>query len=164
MPSYQRVEQVHDTGCFVAAVAMLLGRSYEEALKLIHPHKSMDDYDVGMHSFVLSEAGLAQEYLRKLGIKVTPSRERYLRRLRRDAILIIRWACEPTRLHAIIYIANEQRFLDSAYSRPLKLETYQKQLDAVMLIDSITPPPRVELPPRPQPKVPAYTYDCWGSY
>lgn len=138
--AYQRVEQVHDTGCFIAAVAMLLGRSYEEALKLIHPHKSMTDWDVGMHSFFLAEAGLAKEYLNKLGIKVTPSKERRLRRLRRDAILIIRWSIEPTRLHAIIYLAKERRFLDSAYRTPLKLESYQEQLDAVMLIDSITAP------------------------
>ena len=164
MPSFRRVEQAHNSGCFVAAVAMLLGWRYEEALKLVHPDKSMFDHDVGMHSFMMEESGLAKAHLEKLGIKVTPSKERRLRRLRRDAILIIRWWREPDRLHTVIYLAKQQRFLDSAFQDPLRLETYQRQLDSVMLIDSITPPPRVKLPPPPPPTWSPYAYDCWGAY
>lgn len=135
--SYQRVGQIHNDGCFVAAVAMLLGKTYGEALKLVHPKKCIADASVGIRSSVMSEAALAQQRLSRLGIKVTISRERRIRRIKRDAILIIRWTVLPTLLHMVLYVAEEERFLDPSSETPLYLSEYQSQLDSVMLIDAI---------------------------
>lgn len=136
---YQRVAQVHHNGCFIAATAVLLGKSYEDTLKLIHPTKTMQDYDIGLVSTIGNEAKLAHDTLTRLGIKIRPTKERRLRCLRQNAFLVIRWKHAPDLLHMVVYLAKERKFLDSWFEGPLKLEVYQRQLDAVFLIDS--PPP-----------------------
>lgn len=141
---YQRVEQIHHNGCFVAATAVLLGKSYEDTLRLMCPGQTMQDYSHGFPSTVGAEAKLAYDTLTRLGIKLRPARERRIRCLRKNALLLIRWKRSPTLLHFVVYLAKEKKFLDSWFEDSLRLEVYQRQLDAVFLIDQ--PPPENPAP------------------
>jgi hypothetical protein len=137
--AYRRVQQVHDTGCFVACVASLLGKNYWEAFNLIHPYRCMVDH-AGLYGY---DAKMVQNNLHRVGIKVTPSKERRINYIRRNALLIIRWKHEPNLLHSVLYLPKKKQFLDPAFYVPLRQRTYERQLDSVMLVDSIKQPKRL---------------------
>jgi hypothetical protein len=125
----KKVYQEHDNGCFIACTAMLLGTSYNEAFKLIHPDK--DPFNVELWS---SSIGMTPEAsikrLVRLGLNPSPRPLRQLRNLRKTALILIRWACAPTLMHGIVYDVVRDKFLDPC-GRTLKTRVYEKQLDSV---------------------------------
>lgn len=109
---------------------MILGVSYPKALKLIHPYKDPNDYwdTVGMEP----EKSIA--FLPRLGIEIRPSKTRTLKRLRRDALLLIRWKHEPNLMHAVVYDSSRKKFLDPSGKNPFPNHVYETQLDTVLYI------------------------------
>ena len=116
---------MHDSGCFIACAAMLLGTSYDEALKLIHPERVIARYD---------KVGLTPEesILRLSAFGLNPNARplRQLRNLRRTALIYIRWRIQPELMHAIVYDASRKRFLDPGTLYP-HVDEYEEQLDSV---------------------------------
>lgn len=136
------VTQLHDSGCFIASVAMLLGKSYNEAFQLLHPGQST--WSVLEHGFMeMSVRGGALRMLRGLGFQAHASSYRKFRtfqkRVNKNAIMIIRWQFEPTRCHCIVFDGDTKNFIepDGAYviTSKYKLRRLQEQLDTAIVID-----------------------------
>lgn len=126
----RRVEQYHDSGCFIACLAILKGISYEEAFKLIHPNKDfsqMERWDtVGLHPYE------SIKRLEQLGLNPVRRPLKQLRNLRRTALLIIQWKFAPHLAHGVVFDAVSRKFLDPGYSTPLPTKDYERQLFAVL--------------------------------
>lgn len=124
-----RVYQEHDNGCFIACTAMLLGCTYYEAFKLIHPDK--DPFKTELWS---SAVGMTPEAAIKrlvaLGLNPVPRPLRQLRNLRKTALILIRWKWAPTLMHGVVYDSVRDRFLDPSPSTK-KMRVYESQLDSV---------------------------------
>ena len=138
--SFRHVQQDHESGCFVACVAMILKVPYWQAVRIIHPHINVNSCAYSLHNLCLPlEESIKR--LTRLGVRLKPARTRKLGSLSRDALLIIRWAMEPSRMHAVIYDHNKNRILDPAGRiYPLsewkgwKIAWVEDQLDAVYYI------------------------------
>lgn len=140
----QRVQQEHSSGCFIACTAMLLGISYADAFRVIHPDK--DPYYTESWSYAVGMSPEASiQKLVALGLNPSHRPLRQLRNLRRHALLLIRWSCEPTLMHGVVYDAIRDRFLDPSLFHPLKMKCYQRQLDSVWYFNV------PQLPFKPQP-------------
>jgi len=64
--SLRPIAQLHHSGCFIASVAMLLGKSYDDAFHLLHPgQKTWMLPDHGFLEASVEEA--AHRLLRNLG-------------------------------------------------------------------------------------------------
>ena len=145
----QHVRQVHSSGCFIACLAMLLNKTYDEAFTLVYPEMDpMKEYDApGLKSNHIDQA--ATEVMEKLGFKVKRSKYKKLKSLmryaRKHALLIIRWRWggdaastedNPWLCHAVVFDADSKKFLDPAsYGREIKLSSYQKQLDSIFYVE-----------------------------
>lgn len=145
----QHIRQIHSSGCFIACVAMLLGKSYEDAFALMYPGKSIHDYDIrGLTSTDIGKA--ASELLEKLGCSVKKSTYKQIKSLqkysRKRALLIIRWRWgapignqasddDPWMCHAVVFDPDTKKFLDPSGSLPRDMKDYQKQLDSVFYVD-----------------------------
>lgn len=125
----KRVHQEHDNGCFIACTAMLLGTSYLDAFKIIHPDKNPFQTEVWSRAIGMTPEASIQRLI-KLGLNPVKRPLRQLRNLRRTALVLIRWEYAPTLMHAVVYDAIRDRFLDPGYSTK-KMKVYQRQLDSV---------------------------------
>lgn len=148
----QHVRQIHSNGCFIACVAMLLGKSYAEAFALMYPGKDLNDWDIqGLTSTDIGKA--ASELLEKFGCAVKKSTYKRIKSLqkfsRKSALLIIRWRWgaptsghvsedDPWMCHAVVFDADTKKFLDPSGYCPRDMKDYQKQLDSVFYVE----PPR----------------------
>lgn len=126
----KRVEQYHNSGCFIACLATLKGISYEEAFKLIHPEK--DYSQVARWDTVGLRVDESIKKLEQLGLKPVQRPLKQLRNLRRTALLIIQWTYAPHLAHGVIFDAVSRKFLDPGYSTPLPTKDYERQLYAVL--------------------------------
>jgi hypothetical protein len=147
----QRVAQKNYTGCFVAAVAMLLGKTYEDTFRLLHPGK--DPAVETQHGFLdMSVTNAAFQCLDRVGIKGRPSKlKRFAsyRKRNQHALLIIRWSFSPDLCHTIVYDGDEHKFIDPSYGEEVRkyaLKNLEQQLDSAILIDSIPTENRHDLP------------------
>lgn len=138
--TFQHIRQDHPSGCFVACVAMLMGTSYHVALRRVHPYVNVHRTIYPWLNLSLSPEESINKLVR-LGIHLTPSKVRKISSLRKDALLLIRWAIEPNLMHAVIYDHAKKRILDPAgriYDlskwRGWKIAWVEKQLDAVYYI------------------------------
>lgn len=134
---YKQVTQKHDSGCFIACVAMMLGISYNQALKRVHPNMRFEEWQ--------NVALPPEEAIKKLpvlGINIKPSKQRRISRLRRDALLLIRWARTPWLQHAAIYDSSRRRMFDPA-GKPFPRYIYESQLDTVLYIEKQKKPMRI---------------------
>lgn len=140
MPLY-RVYQENDAGCFIAGVASLLGKTYAEAFRLVHPSKSYwDSFSHGIEAMSMEEAALST--LQRLGVKAHVSRLRRfdsLRKSKKHMILIIRWAVQPTRCHTVVYDAESRKILDPDPD-PAPIKELENQLDFAIAVDEIAIP------------------------
>jgi hypothetical protein len=137
----QHVTQDHYNGCFIAALAMILGKTYEEAFKLLFPDRN---YHEGDHALRAETAGedigaLAARALEKLGCKVKKSTYRQVRSLiryaRKDTLIILRWG-GGSMCHAVIFDAETKKFLDpSGPIEPGDLKRYQRNLDSMYYVE-----------------------------
>lgn len=138
------VAQKNHTGCFIACVAMLLGKSYEEAFQLLHPGKnSTETYEHGFLDHSMQD--VANKLLQQLGFHSRTSKYRKFRtfqnRVGKHAIMIIRWAFDPTRCHCILYDAEAKAFIDPSgafyVESKYMLKRLQKQLECAIIIENI---------------------------
>ncbi len=139
----QLVSQVSGNGCFIAAVAMILGKTYEEAFKLIFPDR---DYNYGEHGFRAETADqdiglLAAQALERLGYKTKKSTYRQVKSLlrysRKNTLIIVRWYGGPL-CHAVVFDAETKKFLDPSghLADDYDLKTYQRNLDSMYYVES----------------------------
>lgn len=140
----QPVSQESHTGCFIACVGMLLGKSYSEAFRLLHPGKDpITTYPHGFSDMSMEEA--AHRLLRGLGFKTHTGKYKkfgtYQKRSNKHAIMIIRWDFEPTMCHCIMFDGEGKNFIepDGGYIVQSKytLKSLQRQLDCAIVIDNI---------------------------
>jgi hypothetical protein len=123
---------------------MLLGKSYEEAFNLLHPGKKMSEtYSHGWSA--LSMEDKTHELLRGLGFKTHSGKYRkfksYQDRVKKNAIMIIRWDFDPTMCHCILFDADAKQFIEPSGGyvilSPNTLKSLQRQLDTPIIIDRI---------------------------
>ncbi len=151
----QPVAQKSYTGCFIACVAMLLGKSYDEAFELYYPGK--DPNAMYSHGWsALSMEDTAHQLLRKLGFKTHTGKlkkfKSYRDRVQKNAIMIIRWAFQPTMCHCILFDAEAKAFIDPGggyvVTSKYELKSLQNQLDCAIIIDKIPTPESLRDLPR----------------
>ena len=138
------IAQKNSTGCFIACVAMLLDKTYDEAFQLLHPGKnSTETYEHGFRDHSMSN--VANKLLQKIGFRSRTSRYKKFRtfqkRVNKHAIMIIRWKFDPERCHCILFDADAKTFIDPGgghivTSRYL-LKSFQSQLDSAIIIEQI---------------------------
>ena len=139
----QRVSQQSDTGCFIACVAMLLGKTYGQAFRLLHPGLNpADTYTHGFREMSMEET--VHRLLRGLGFKTRTSKYRKFRtftsRVNKHAIMVIRWDFAPTLCHCVMFDAETRQFIDpSGGYTPTKwtLKRLQEQLDCAIIIEEV---------------------------
>lgn len=138
----QPVTQKSYTGCFIACVAMLLGKTYDEAFSLMHPGK--DQKVMSSHGWSAdSMEEKAHELLRKLGFKTHTGKYRkfksYRERMHKHAILIVRWDYDNTMCHCILFDAEAKQFIDPSggyvITSDAEIRKLQRQLDTPIVID-----------------------------
>lgn len=139
------VRQENTTGCFIAAIATLLGKSYHETFMLLHPGKNplLED----KHGFLdMSVERAAFGALKLAGIKAHRSslkRFRSFTRHSKHALLIIRWSFAPDLCHTIIYDGGEHRFIDPTWGGYIQTDTdweikrLANQFDFGIIIDQL---------------------------
>lgn len=141
------VSQQSHTGCFIACVAMLLGKTYEEAFSLLHPGKKMTEmYSHGWRDDSMENK--AHELLRGLGFKTHTGKYRkfksYRERMQKNAIMIIRWDFDPTMCHCILFDGDAKNFIEPSggyiVTSDYTLKSLQRQLDTPIIIDKIPTP------------------------
>jgi hypothetical protein len=137
------VAQENYTGCFIAAVATLLGKTYRETYAILHPGKnpSLESN----HGFLdMSMQHAAFEALKRVGIKAHLSKvkrfETYTRHSE-NALLIIRWKFEPHLCHTIVYDGEARKFIDPSFGMAVQnkwtIKNLESQLDFGIIIDQI---------------------------
>lgn len=127
--SYQRVTQESEYGCFVATVACLLGSTYQEAFKLIHPGTFMTPYNGGV------PIEDAPKLLKKLGWKLRKTTIKHISSIKKDALILITWRDQPDLSHAVIYDAKEKKVIDPINLPPFKNRTYERHLNSIYYIE-----------------------------
>lgn len=127
----------------MSCVAMLLDLNYREALKLLHPDKDISYLDI--HGFRCTNMeDDVHRLLGNLGFKSHTGRYKkfcsYKRWVKKNAIMIIRWDCEPNTCHCILYDADGKQFIDPDGGYIIGEYTekcFQRQLEVPIIIDSI---------------------------
>lgn len=163
------VAQLSHTGCFIASLAMLLGKTYREAFKLVHPRKNMDT--MFSHGFRTNfvEAKV-HKLLNGLGIQTHTGKYRkfksYTDRVKKNAIMVIRWKRNPSSCHCIVFDAKEKRFIDPSggyiVSDKRELRSLQRQLVCPIVIDKI--PQHLKAPSDIRRDAPAYRAEWRDDY
>lgn len=136
----QRVPQLHDSGCFIACVAMLLKVSYQEAFNKLFPGTTMPCPKENPYATVglLTEESL--QLLPSVGLKFQPAKLRSIKSLRkRTSLIIIRWRDEPDVSHGIVFDGESGTFLDPCYQQPLRYQVYDRNLETIYYIKKISP-------------------------
>lgn len=145
--AFRPVSQQSHTGCFIACVAMLLGKTYEEAFSLLHPGKNMTEmYSHGWRDNSMENK--AHELLRGLGFKTHTGKYRkfksYRERMQKNAIMIIRWDFDPSMCHCILFDADAKNFIEPSggyvITSDYTMKSLQRQLDTPIIIDKIPSP------------------------
>lgn len=136
------VAQKNGTGCFIAAIATLLGSTYEEAYRLCHPGKDPDiEWEHGFWDTSVLRA--AFQSLERAGIKgrLAPYKKfSSFSKRNKHALLIIRWRIEPNLCHAIVYDGDTHRFLDPSSGSEVpfwSMKSLEKQLDSAIFVEEI---------------------------
>ena len=108
----KRIQQRYQSDCSVACVAMVLGISHKQSLKLVHPrHRKRTPYFTTDAQIVRALDRLDLDF--RLVKAIQPSRQankKLIRSLRCSAILTVRAA--PGMLHDVVWDPNNQKILD----------------------------------------------------
>ncbi len=160
MPQMQRLRNIphyinhvdgnREMGCFVACVAMLLGKSYDETFKIIFPRRSPNNILGG--ALMPENAFMVLEYL---GFKPRRIRIKKLKELNRHALIWVRWTVQNSLMHSVVFEASTRRFWDPNYIRPLKRrqrKNMKRQIDTVIYLDGYNPPKNKRIKPPRLPK------------
>ncbi len=137
----QLVSQVSGNGCFIAALAMLLGKTYDEAFKLVFPDKDPNTcWDHALRANDSDIGACAAKALEKLGVKTKKSTYKKVKSLlkyaRKNVLLIVRWGGGPM-CHAVVFDAETKKFLDPSghLANDYDLRTYQRHLDSMYYVE-----------------------------
>lgn len=137
----QHVYQDHYNGCFIAALAMILGKTYEDTFKLVFPDRDITNGDHALRCEGTDRdiGARAAQALEKLGVKTKKSTYRKVKSLiryaRKNVLIIVRWHGGPL-CHAVVFDAETKRFLDpSGPVEPYDIKTYQRNLDSMYYIE-----------------------------
>lgn len=144
----KHIRQYHESGCFIACVAMLLHKSYDEVFKMVHPDKNINDIGIYArpgHGTVHAALTVDEQILRlpKLGIRVKPSIVRKISTIRRNnktALIFIRWKNEPWCGHVIVYDGVKNKFLNPGCDKSWDINNsgrsnyYERQIHKVFYI------------------------------
>jgi hypothetical protein len=117
------VQQEHDSGCSIAAVAMVVGAPYRRILRELFPNKT---YRNGRLQIALTSAGIRRS-LRKYGIESYIDRPARLPR--KPALLFFDWHEKEDGVrgfHVVIRTADG-RFLDPNWNEPCEPDFYMKR-------------------------------------
>ena len=139
----QPVTQQSHTGCFIACVAMLTGRTYEQAFSLLRPGQDpKTTYTHGWEEMSMEQT--VHRLLGGLGFRSRTSKYRKFRtfkeRVNKNAIMIIRWRWSPTLCHCVLFDAEKKQFIDPSggYTPSERaLKDLQEQLDCAIIIEDI---------------------------
>lgn len=137
----------------MAAVAMLLGKDYEETFSLLHePGKDSKDSKHGWRTNI--PGATAIKLLKRVGIKSHYTTLRKFNTLRRHyngrhVLIIIRWSFSPNMCHTIVFDGDDVKFIDPSYAdepNRFTLRNLEAQLDSVIVIDKLPKETTNELP------------------
>lgn len=105
------VQQKHIDGCGPAALATVLGISYDAALKIVHPNRKPRE-PANTWPYKLQIA------MRRARLHYTKRTLRKWSRLKYDAIVSIQW--KSGMRHWVVWSADQNKFLDPCSERTLK--------------------------------------------
>ncbi len=135
----RHVYQPHHNGCFIAALAMLLGKTYDETFKLVHPTRNPTTDD---HVYECKSKNISKEVIKALGKLSLDSKKLNYKRIksivkyaRKNVLLIIRWG-GGSACHCIVFDVETKRFLDPSgqvYEGNLR-PYHQRQLDSMYYV------------------------------
>jgi len=135
----KHVTQAHYNGCFVAALAMILGKTYEDTFKTLFPDMDIQSGDHALRAEDSNIGACAVQAMQKLGVKTKVATYRRLKSLlkyaRKDVLIIVRWG-GGSMCHAVVFDAETKKFLDP--SGPVErhdLTSYQRNLDSMYYIE-----------------------------
>lgn len=137
------VRQENYSGCFLAAIATLMGKTYHDVFSIFYPGKDQwEIYDHGFREMSVEQA--AFNALSRVGIRAHRSNLKrfsaYARRTK-HAILIIRWFFMPSLCHTIIYDGDAHNFIDPTDGKPIKdsykIKQLQEQFELGIIIDKV---------------------------
>lgn len=137
------VRQENYSGCFLAAIATLMGKTYDQVFSIFYP--GQDQFSVYDHGFKeMSVENAAFNALSKVGIKAHRSNLKrfssYAKR-KQHALLIVRWSFQPSLCHTIVYDGEDHNFIDPSFGSIIrsqsKIQQLQDQLDVGIIIDQI---------------------------
>lgn len=139
----QHVTQGHYNGCFVAALAMILGKTYEDTFKLLFPDRDIQNGDHALRAEDQDIGACAARAMEKLGVKTKKSTYRKVMSLlkysQKNVLIIVRWHGGPM-CHAVVYDAQTKRFLDPSDpggpSSQHDLKVYQRNLDSMYYVET----------------------------
>lgn len=142
MPVHPVMQRSH-TGCFIACVAMMTGRTYNQAFSLLRP--GVDPNATYSHGWLeMSMEETIHSLLRGLGIQSRTSKYRKFRtfreRVSKHAIMLIRWRWSPTMCHCVFFDGEQRRFIDPSGAHvphERVLRDLQDQLECAIIIDHI---------------------------
>ena len=145
----KHVRQEHSSGCFIACVAMLLGLTYEESFRLIHPDKNPLDIDrwgfPELHNpYAAFTIDQALSKLPDLGIQTKLAKSIHLDKLVKSdktALIVIRWEDAIHAAHGLVYDGSQKRILDPSHyqdfniaSSPHLLKSYGRQVEKILYV------------------------------
>ena len=135
----RRVEQLHDTGCFVACLAMLLDTTYQQAFQLVYPNRPMPaPWDRLERVWLDPEQAL--NMMPKFGIHPIRASIRSVRSLKkRTSLVLLRWRTQPSLQHALIFDGETGNFVDPSFKTSLNHKVMNRNLEAIYYIKKKLP-------------------------
>jgi hypothetical protein len=124
----KHIRQKHKNGCLIASVAMVLGITYEAALKLIHPRRKKRKGVALPLIYLLPILKKANIQIKFHFFKWNPDSDIWnIKKMERPTILLIEFDnCNWT--HAIAWDPEKKRILDPDRKNALTTKYYQKHL------------------------------------
>lgn len=124
------ITQNHTTGCGVACFAMVLGISYNRAMKLLHPTRFW------WFSKATTTVGQMHAKLEALGRKSTLSEESDFMALNKRTIVIVKTFYKgKNNHHAVVWDPVGECILDPARGNPLSVEYCIDKFVVAIIVD-----------------------------
>lgn len=141
----RHVTQINYNGCFIAALAMLIGKTYDETYKLVFPDA---DPLTSEHAIKSEEhdghniGAAASRVMEKFGVKTKRSTYKQIKSLlkyaKKNTLIILRWGGPSGSMcHALVYDAETKQILDPSGpgDRTRSINWYQRNLDSMYYVE-----------------------------
>jgi len=131
----RQVNQIHDLGCFIGCIAILLNLTYEEAFQRVHPNRPMPPKDNYLREHQVGlEIEEALNLMPTLGLSIKKANLRQITSLRRrTSLVLLRWKEEPWQSHGVVFDGESGRFLDPG-DMNLRVKDLQENLDSIYYV------------------------------